>query len=467
MSDIDQQFLAFGIDADTGLPLTWEHAAPAKEQLTNEAIATKAAGAPYPSNAHYGVPFGFDLEKLEEVGWGLIFAADVDPTLYLEQLAPLLALRKEQAGGRYRVFSGAQGVRPDESANQWLNRHGTALNIMDPDLGVPFYLLLIGPPTALSFEFQYSLDIAAGVGRLDFPALDDYRHYAQSVVRHEQCDSCRTRRTIELFATCHDYDAATQLFTEKVARPLSEGPQPLGAKYGFSVSHSLGDQSTKAQLSRLFNHPEQASSLLFTGTHGMAFKAADPRQPEHQGALLCQDWPGHGEPMAEHWFSADDVSEQANIHGMIHFFFACYGAGTPEHDNYTFTGERKRIANAPATARLAQKMLSLRSGGALASLGHVDRAWASSFLSERGAAQTQAFRDVIHHLMAGHRVGHATDQFNTQWGTLSTLLVESLRNLDYGKQPTAELMRLRIARDDMRNYIVLGDPAVRLRPEEV
>ncbi|PYC29723.1 C25 family cysteine peptidase [Pseudomonas protegens] len=465
MNDSTEHFLAFGIHADTGLPLTCEFPMSVNGQLSNEAFAQRAAGAPYSNNDEWAVTAGFDLEKLDEVGWGLIFAFDVDPTPYLEQLEPLLALRKEQAGARFRIFCGPEGPRPDESANNWLNRHGTALNIIDPDLGVPFYLLLIGPPAQLSFEFQYSLDIVAGVGRLDFPTIEDYRQYANSVVKHEKDDECRTRRIIELFATCHDFDAATQLFTEKVARPLSEGPNALGTKFGFAVSPSLGDQATKARLASLLSRPTQAPSLLLTGTHGMAFNADDPRQLEHQGALVCQDWPGYGNLTKEHWFSAEEVPEDANIHGMIHFFFACYGAGTPEYDNYTFTEPRKRISHTPTTARLAQKLLSLPQGGALASLGHVDRAWASSFLSKRGIAQTQAFRDVIHRLMLGNRIGHATDQFNTLWGTLSTQLVVLLNNLSYGKQPTHELMSLRIARDDMRNYVVLGDPAVRLRTE--
>jgi len=465
MNDSTEHFLAFGIHADTGLPLTWDPPVSVTGQISNEKLAKRAAGAPYSNNRHYGTTVGFDLEKLDEVGWGLVFAFDVDPAPYLEHLEPLLTLRKAQAGARFRIFSGQEGPRPDESANNWLNRHGTSLGIMDPDQCVPFYLVLVGPPTQLSFEFQYSLDIIAGVGRLDFPTLEGYRHYANSVVRHEQDDECRTRRTIELFATCHDFDAATQLFTEKVARPLSEGPNALGAKFGFSVSPSLGDQSTKARLSSLLSHPTQAPSLLFTGTHGMAFNADDPRQPEHQGALVCQDWPGYGNLTADHWFSAEDVPEDANIHGMIHFFFACYGAGTPEHDNYTFTEQRKRIAPAPASARLAQKLLSLPQGAALASLGHVDRAWASSFLSTRGIAQTQAFRDVIHRLMLGQRIGHATDHFNSQWGTLSTELFTLLEKLSGGKQPTSESMSLRIARDDMRNYVVMGDPAVRLRME--
>ncbi len=458
-------YLPFGVDADTGRPLDSSVPQSAQRQLDDEAPALDAAGAPYPRTDTFGVLVGYDPDDLSDVGWGLVFANDVDPAPYIEQLRPLLDLRQKQAGTRYRVFAGADGPAPRESAQRWLNRHGASLMPLDPEQGVPFYLLLVGPPTSLSFEFQYSLDIVAGVGRVDFDVMDDYRHYANSVVRHEREESPRTRRTLDLFATCHDFDAATQLFTDNVARPLSTGPDALGTKYGFSVNPVLTGQSTKGGLTNLLSTAGAPPSLLFTGTHGMAFRTDDPRHREQQGALVCQDWPGYGTLSEEHWFAAADVPGNANIHGMIHFFFACYGNGTPEHDNFRFGEPPKRIADKPITARLPQRLLALPQGGALASLGHVDRAWASSFVLGNGKAQTNAFRDVIHRLMLGSRVGYATDQFNTLWGGLSTELVELLNDQNAGARPDPGLMALRIARDDLRNYVVMGDPAVRLRPE--
>jgi hypothetical protein len=151
---------------------------------------------------------------------------------------------------------------------------------------------------------------------------------------------------------------------------------------------------------------------------------------------------------------------------MIHFFLACSGAGTPDFDNFNRMGQPERVAPHAMTARLPQALMAHPGGGTLASLGHIDKAWASSFQSTRGKAQTQGFRDVVGQLMAGTRVGHATDQFNTQWGTLSTELVELLDERSAGGAVSdAELLSLWIARDDARNYVILGDPAVKLRAQ--
>lgn len=468
--DVEGPF-AFGVRAATGRPLEGlPPTADVARLLAEEERARRAIGAPVADRAAtYGLQFGFDPDQLAETGWGLVFESGVDPAPCLDDLDELLQLRRQEAGARYRVFSGADGYRSGESASAWLTRHGSSLNQIDPDDGVPYYLVVVGPPAAIPFSFQYSLDIVAAVGRLDFPSRDGYKAYAHSIAAYEKDASRMTRRQIELFATCHDFDRATQLFTRNVARPLSAGDDkrgPLGRKYGFAMNASLDEQPTKAKLAHILGDPQRAPSILFTGTHGMAFDATDPRQADNQGALVCQDWPGYGNISEAHWFAAGDVPAEANVHGLIHFFFACYGAGTPEFDNFQFDPPGARIAPAPMTARLPQKLMSLPQGGALAALGHVDRAWASSFQSRRGVAQTQGFREVIDRLLTGQRIGHATDQFNAQWGVLSTELADMLNDKAYGKaMRDADLLAVRIARDDCRNYVVLGDPAVKLRPE--
>lgn len=470
MNDVTEGPFAFGVHASTGRPLTSEVGGSIDAQLEQENKSEKVIGAPIPVRDTFGVPFGFDLDKLADVGWGIIFESTVDPNSYLEALSTLVNLRRKQAGERFRIFSGIDGYRAGESASKWLNRHGATLNLIDPADGVPFFLVLVGPPSGIPFDFQYSLDIVAGVGRLDFTSLNEFRAYAQSVVTFEQDDSRSTRRDIDLFATCHEFDRATQLFNKCVAIPLSQGDdkrKPLGSQFGFNINAHLNEQSTKAALSRIMSNPNAPPSILFTGTHGMAFSTADTRQLANQGALVCQDWPGYGNISSDHWFAAHDVPDNANVHGLIHFFFACYSAGTPEFDNFGVDApSSSRLASGPMTARLPQRLMTLPQGGALASLGHVDRAWASSFRSNGGLSQTQGFRDVMDRLMAGQRVGQATDSFNSQWGVLSTELVSVLNEKAYGKLISDnELLALRTCRDDLRNYIVLGDPAVKLKPE--
>ncbi|WP_426191447.1 C25 family cysteine peptidase [Massilia sp. DWR3-1-1] len=461
--------LPFGIDASTGRPLDVRVPAHLSSLMLQQENQQQATARSLDHAKIFGVPYDLDTDSLAEVGWGVIVAANVDASAYLDALARLLKRRQAEAGALYRVFAGADGYRSGESASTWLNRNGASLNLINPADGMPYYLVIVGPPTEIPFEFQYSLDIVAAVGRLDFPTTDALRAYADSVVAFEEDGTKMTRRQIDLFATCHDFDRATQLFTEQVAQPfLAETQQQksLGAKYDYTVKPYLHEQSTKAALAAILSDRERPASILFTGSHGMAFPHTDARQGLNQGALVCNDWPGYGNISSEHWFAAQDVPAQANVHGLMHFFFACYSLGTPEFDNFPMQTPAPRIAPAAMTARLPQTLMSLPQGGVLASLGHIDRAWASSFQSPVGRPQAQGFRDVLARLMAGQRIGHATDQFNGQWGVVSTQLIELLNDKAYGKTVSdAALLSLRVARDDCRNYVVLGDPAVKLRPE--
>lgn len=154
---------------------------------------------------------------------------------------------------------------------------------------------------------------------------------------------------------------------------------------------------------------------------------------------------------------------------MIHFFFACYGGGCTDFDDYDRLNKKpRRIANKPFFSRLPQVMLSHRNGGALAVLAHIERAWAYSFQGQRGGSQVQGFRDVIGRLLRGQRIGQATDMFNIRWAAISTELSQMQAELARGVEvPTRTLGNLWVARDDARNFMVLGDPAVRLRIEDM
>lgn len=462
----------FGIYADSGTALelvTTDALSALIATDTQKKLGTATKNAlVMRSKGKYGLTAEASPDDLAQAGWGVVFAAEVEkPQDILDALAPLIELRQKQAGKLFKIFKGDDGPCHGETASVWLERHGASLNTIDPTNGVPYYLALIGDPNQISFEFQYSLDLVAAVGRIDFPEPEHYRVYADNIVKFESDEKIKTRREMALFATCHDFDEATQLFSEQVAQPLVNGTdvkQPLGKEYGFTVKQYLAKDASKKTLKAILGGSSAAKpSILFSGTHGMAFKMGDERQLANQGALVCADWPGDPPITADHWFAASDVPPDADLAGLIHFVFACYGAGTPQEDNFNQLGTAKEIAPQPMTARLPQQLMLQ---GALACLGHIDKAWAFSFQGQNGLPQTQGFRNLISQLMKGRRLGHATDQLNAQWAVLTTELVSlhEKRAMNV-KVDESGLLSKWIARDDARNYVVLGDPAVKLRPE--
>ena len=464
--------IPFGVSAETGRPLpglsdeALTHLSVVEQQRGDSDLAAQKSL----EQADFAVTDVDDANDLSETGWGVVFAenatADTETAL-----AALLEHRQRDAKDLFHVFKGADGYKKGETARAWLERHGVSFNPVSPTMGVPFYLLLVGSPEEIPLEFRYSLDIYWAVGRLHFDDPARYRTYAESVVSYETSPTVAQSRKVAHFATRHDFDRATQLFAKHVAEPLAsgDGKRPaIGQKQKFSSQRLIGDDATKENLAKLLRGQlDGAPALLVSGTHGMAMKHDDPRLPDVQGALVCADWEGYGAIDADSWFAAGDLPADARVHGLIHFFFACYSTGCPETD--TFENRpgvtAKRIAPRKLFSQLPQALLGHAGGGALATIGHVDRAWSYSFKTTR-APQLQGFRSVLNPILSGHRVGNALDQFNIRWAALTTEIADKLR-VATTPQAQTELANLWVARDDARNYIVFGDPAVRLRVEDL
>lgn len=244
----------------------------------------------------------------------------------------------------------------------------------------------------------------------------------------------------------------------------------LKAKYPYwEFNAFFREAATKQQLTHLAGI--DAPALLFTGSHGMSFPSGSPRQKLHQGALLCQDWPGpvawqgKGEIPNEFIFSGEDIAPDADLTGLVAFFFACYGVGTPLYDEFSRQAFKQRTAIAPAAfvSRLPMKMLSHAHGGALAVVGHVDRAWGYSFSWPKAGAQTTVFTSTLERLLKGHPVGSAVEYLNARYAELATVLSDELEEIEFGKKVDPyELAGLWTANNDARGYSILGDPAVRL-----
>jgi hypothetical protein len=419
---------------------------------------------------HFGIREGADPTDISQSGWGVVFSKNLvsaDLDALKEALDPLLKHRQEGATKTderfYRECSGEFGYQSGASKNDFLKLFGRGPGPADPEK-LPYYLLIVGSPHEIPYSFQYQLDVQYAVGRIHFDQLEDYYRYAVSVVEAET-NGFNLARQAAFFSPANADDPATQMSAAELVSPLAKYLQE--DQPDWQVQTLIEDQAHQADLDQLLHAP-QAPALLFTASHGMSFPNGDPKQYPHQGALLCQDWPGpkgHRGPIPEeYYYSADNLAGDANLFGMLAFFFACYGAGTPHMDDFHRRAfmEPKEIAPSAFLSRLPQDMLSHPKGGALAVVGHVERAWGYSFMWDGVGQDLVTFESTMKRLIEGHPIGSALEYFNSRYAELSTDLTTEIDETDEATQNEVKLAGLWTANKDARNYMIIGDPAVKL-----
>ncbi len=448
-------------------------------------------------------------EKLAEARWALVVNTLEDSAL-LRALEPLLRWRAEQQGIRLPELTYRDGedcgtwmsrhsdgfkqtlrdhwgqippvllYRPGEDTVGWLGRHGTMQGAVDPRRGVPYYLALVGRPgplndddeTTIPFEFQYDLDISWGVGRICFTGpdgqhrLEGYRRYAELLVQQER-SPVPPRRHAVFFAPQHEDDRGTMRSLEELIRPMVEGrygDAGLAQRNGYSLSAFLQADASRANFERILRGSIEGGrpDLLFIASHGMGLPLTDERLVMHQGAPVLQDWSGFGNVKREHWLAANELPANLHLDGMIAFMFVAYGGGTPRYDDFIFDEHQSRPQIAPfdLVAQFPQELL-LR--GTLGVVAHIDRAWTYSFTDPSGTKGGTVLEEVAGNILLGQRVGRATEPINMRYAALGNQLSDLFSRLDR-TDPTT-FMNIAMARTDLRNYIVLGDPAVHLRPD--
>jgi hypothetical protein len=109
-------------------------------------------------------------------------------------------------------------------------------------------------------------------------------------------------------------------------------------------------------------------------------------------------------------------------------------------------------------------------------IGHIERAWGYSIRPldpnfqpvANVRPQLAPFRNCLGRILAGEPVGHATKDISDKYAIYAAELLTKLDKSNPGPPPgDADLAWTWVERNDARNYVLLGDPAVRIRANDL
>lgn len=471
MTDPDKLLQFNGVDATTGAPLFVPRDA---STFATRLLMQASSGI---DDEHLqelqgrdalSIKDGVDITDLAQTGWGVIFPAVRPGTpeaqrqdAIAEALYPLFDLRREQAGRiderRFKIYRGVDGYRPDETKSGYLARIGAEPGFIDPDR-VPYYLLIVASPEELPFAIQVQLDVHYSVGRLHFDDIACFAHYARTVLAAEA--GPLRPRTIALVGVANPGDPVSLAGARDLVAPLA-GPLATATAPDWQVFHYAGEHAQKASVARLLGGDATPALLLAAG-HGLGYPSGDPLQRRYQGALVCQDWPGPAQPgrlnVPMHCLTADDIRQDADLSGLIYIDLTTFGAGTP-----VLADDGRQLSERPFISALHQGLLGHPRGGALATIGHLERAYGAASHFDEARGHRVALDIAVRKLLAGYPVGAAMEEMNDRYATLALDLHAKLTALRSGQSidPT-ELTDLWIATHDARGCAIGGDPAIRI-----
>lgn len=408
---------------------------------------------------------GVDVTDARSAGWSVLLHADDTSNTELLDAIRVLAEHRGADLSTPLVFR-------SEPPARWLDwLHAEYLKREDVGLVVPRYLLIVGGPDRVPFAFQAYLQTFAHVGRVDFGTdVAALRTYAEKIVRLETAPEPVVDRRVLMFAPDGGIDDPTHYSREYMVKPLAAH---VRKKFQIAVDEIAEDDATKEALVAACSTSRPA--LVYTASHGLG-ATSQPLdiQRRYNGAICCH---ADGPLSLGSMFSADDVPmDRPFLEGAVFFQFACYGLGTPAQSDFAHWIDGAPSSNAPAdfVAALPTKLLS-HPRGPISFVGHLDIALLLGFtdakqpiLTERWHTRIAPFRSAVERVMSVRPTGYALERMNQKYAAASTILTlrydEEKRNeRGWTSKDADDLLDTWLSRGDAQNFMVLGDPAARLR----
>ncbi|NTX33992.1 MULTISPECIES: hypothetical protein [unclassified Myxococcus] len=416
---------------------------------------------------------GGDSDFLPKQRWGVVAPLGPEGDRLLVHISPLVRWRERQQGASVHSYRAPVGMDAATAA-RWKRREFRKEAVDESDR--PRYLLLLGDMDGLSLDLQQVLSTDAFVGRLAFPTGEGYEAYCAKVLKWEASDAQRPVRPRVLLYTARDGTRATGIAHDVLMGPSFEALRDRQPKdFPDAELLEIIDEKGASTVQWLNCVAEPVPRVMLSLSHGLGSGWKSPEQQrELQGAFVLPD---------KSLLTGADLVSRPFLPGGIWFYLACYGAGTPGRSSYEpwlqqlrdvdmdaariLAEGLPRAGTQPFTAALPQAVLTNPSGP-LAVIGHVDLAWTSTFSDEGNLAHSR-FLGVLRTLIQGRRVGNALHTllrfFSESLVELTALFKQDERERAAGRDSSVDpkvKAGLWLLCQDLANYVLLGDPAVRL-----
>ncbi|WP_224364393.1 hypothetical protein [Hyalangium versicolor] len=417
--------------------------------------------------------------------WGVIAPEGDVGDAILRAIAPLIAHREKEQGAPAKVYR----VPADMDAARAVAWKDSVLQAEDvPEEERPWYLLILGDLHHVSLELQQVLAQGACVGRLHVgrpngePDLEGCAAYVTKLLARELRTEVKEAPNVLIY-TARDGTLATTQGHQVLMEPCREA---IGTRWkakwpALELVDIPYDGSSPEELLRAVGQAQ--AGVMLSMAHGLGRPTqgwvSAEEQRARQGALSV----GRAQAL-----TGELMRHTPFLPGGMWFNVSCFGAATPAKS--TFHAWVSRLAqegawSSPATSVLASlpgagerpflaalpQALLANEQGPLAIIGHSDLAWTLSFTDVENASSSRASRilAVLEVLAKGSRAGvaHAALMRHYQEDN-DRLMANYQARADaqlYGHPDPTDPVRhglLWMRRQDLRGYLLLGDPAARL-----
>ncbi|HUT05325.1 MAG TPA: hypothetical protein VMW74_01365 [Nitrosopumilaceae archaeon] len=426
-----------------------------------------------------------DISIPEEAGWTFLINSNHPLRNQIIDAIQPLAIHREMDRSRVPLLYDGQ---PEQFWTSWINdyRMLSRGSFREP----PKYILIIGDPQSIPFGLQAKLSIVAFVGRLDFDDVNEIRTYAEKVIRIENSDTGFVNRETTFFTTdqginssgCYDPTHFNRFDVEKELIPNVDGlASKLELPNNFSANKLSESDATKNELQHSIK--DSTPGLVLTSSWGMCAPGENMAlQKEFGGAICCQGNPDKI-PYKDLLFTAADVLPEPFLEGGVFIQQSSFSYGTPsssELHNWISRDDNwqmpRQIAPTTFVSSLPKKLI-FHPKGPLAFIGHLDEmlsytiAEDEDFQMEDREKRMKSLSFVIENILRGTPIGYALKNMKEEYSLLNDAIVDVsgylVNELNQGKDieesKQKQFSDLMLQRHKTKNFMIFGDPAVRIK----